>query len=239
MGGEKIFIVEDEKIVAEDLKRMLCRLGYDVSGSAANGEEAMKQMEMTPPQLVLMDIRIQGPLDGVEVAEQVVTQFDIPVIYLTAYADETTVERAKGTLPFGYIMKPFNEVGLKIKIDLALYRHKMDRMLKNVEEWHGGILKNLSAAVVALDLQGCVTYMNKTAEQLLGIPLEKCFGQPMETLFSIEEKKSDSGPSPLFIKRQGERVLLDSRRSPIRDLEDRVIGTALVLQKSPRQDAQT
>src|SRR6185503_745457 len=103
MAGEQVFIVEDERIVAEDLKRMLERLGYKVVGSASSGDEAVKKMEATKPQLVIMDIRIQGSLDGVDVAEHVVAQFDIPVIYLTAYADETTVDRAKGTLPAAYI----------------------------------------------------------------------------------------------------------------------------------------
>src|SRR5689334_9029196 len=136
MAGERIFIVEDERIVAEDLKMMLERLGFKVVGSAARGDEAIEKMEATKPQLVLMDIRIQGSLDGIDVAEHVVTQFDIPVIYLTAYADEITVDRAKGTLPAGYILKPFEERSLKTTIDLALYRHSMDRMMKNAEEWH-------------------------------------------------------------------------------------------------------
>src|SRR5256885_9530681 len=104
MPGERIFIVEDERIVAEDLKRMLERLGYSVVGSVSTGEDALKQIEATLPNLVLMDIRIRGPLDGVDVAEHVVAEFDIPVIYLTAYADETTLDRAKGTQPTGYIL---------------------------------------------------------------------------------------------------------------------------------------
>jgi CheY-like chemotaxis protein len=134
MAGEHIFIVEDERIVAEDLKRMLERLGYSVVGSESSGEEALKKIEETKPQLVLMDIRIHGPLDGIDVAEHVFVQFDIPVVYLTAYADDITVDRAKGTLPLGYILKPFEERSLKTTIELALYRNKMDRMMRNIEE---------------------------------------------------------------------------------------------------------
>ncbi len=208
MAGEQILIVEDERIVAEDLKLMLERLGYRVVGSASSGEEAMNKVEATKPQLVLMDIRIQGSLDGVDVAEQVVAQFGIPVIYLTAYADETTVERAKGTLPAGYILKPFEERSLKTAIELALYRHEMDRMIKSVEEWHGGILENLGVAVMAVDTNGHVSYMNKAAEALTGRVLDQLFGKPLE-----------------------DAVLagFDCKKSTIKDLEGHVMGTALLL----------
>lgn len=210
MAGEQILIVEDERIVAEDLRLMLERLGYQVVGSASSGDEAIKKLEAAKPNLVLMDIRIQGSLDGIDVAEQVVAQYGIPVIYLTAYADETTVERAKGTLPAGYILKPFEERSLKTAIEMALYRHRMDRMIKSVEEWHGGILENLGAAVMAIDTHGHVTYMNKEAEALTGRVLDQLFGKPLE-----------------------DAVLagLDCRKSDIKDLDGNVMGTALLLKK--------
>src|SRR5689334_1543492 len=98
MARERIFIVEDEKIVAEDLRRMLERLGYSIVGMASRGDEAVEKIGATMPHLVLMDIRIKGPMDGIDVAEHVYSRLDIPVIYLTAYADDTTLDRAKGTL---------------------------------------------------------------------------------------------------------------------------------------------
>jgi CheY-like chemotaxis protein len=210
MAGEHIFIVEDERIVAEDLKRMLERLGFAVVGSVSTGEDALKQIETTKPDLVLMDIRIRGSLDGVDVAEHVVAEFDIPVIYLTAYADETTVDRAKGTLPSGYILKPFEERSLKTTVDLALYRHKMDQMLKMGDEWHGGILENLGVAVMATDVKGTITYMNKMAERLTGQFFGKAFGRPLKDVL----------PAGLHCD-----------ESPVHDSEGRVKGTALVLKK--------
>jgi CheY-like chemotaxis protein len=214
MSGEKIFIVEDERIVADDLKRMLERMGYQVVGLAASAEEAIQKIEATKPELVLMDIHIQGSLDGIDVAEHVITQFDIPVIYLTAYADEPTVGRAKGTLPSGYILKPFDERGLKTTIEVVLYRNNMDRMMKNVEGWHAGILGNLNEAVMALDTKGNVIYMNKTAEGLTGHLFDKVFGKPLKDVLPPH---------------------LDSKESTIKDLEGNVMGTALVLKETNAQ----
>lgn len=208
MAGRQIFIVEDEKIVAEDLKRMLERMGYEIVGSAGNGETALKEIEATKPHLVLMDIRIQGSLDGIDVAEHVFAQFNIPVIYLTAYADDVTVDRAKSTLASGYIMKPFEEKGLKTTIELALYRQSMDKMLKSAEEWHGGILENLGVAVMAVDANGNISYMNKKAETVTGHFLDKVLGKPLEDVLPPH---------------------LNRKESPINDPEGNVRGTALVL----------
>ncbi len=229
MGGENIFIVEDERIVAEDLKVMLERLGYKIVGSAVSGKEAIEKVEATKPNLVLMDIRIQGPLDGIDVAEHIYAHHDIPVVYLTAYADETTVDRAKGTLASGYILKPFEERGLKTTIELALYRHNMNRMFKNVEEWHAAILANLGEAVVAIDTKNRLTYMNKNAEILLGCPSEKLFGKAFDDVFIAGDAKSGIAASKIFVKKNGQRIPVECIRSVIKDRDDNTTGTALVL----------
>jgi len=235
MAGENIFIVEDERIVAEDLKHMLERMGYSIAGTAADGKDAIKKVEAAKPQLVLMDIRLQGPMDGIEVAEHIYAHFDIPVIYLTAYADDTTVDRAKGTLASGYILKPFEERDLKTTIELALYRHNMDRMFKNAEEWHAAILTNLGEAVVALDGKNRITYMNKSAEILLGHPMERFFGKSFEDVFFAEEAKPGQAPSQISIKKDGKRMPVFCKRSLIKDREDNTTGTALVLRELASQ----
>jgi len=218
--------------VAEDLKRMLGQLGYKIVGTASNGEEAIKNIEATRPQLVLMDIRIQGPLDGIDVAEHIYAHFDIPVVYLTAYADETTVDRAKGTLASGYILKPFEERGLKTTIDLALYRHNMDRMLKQIEVWHGGILESLSAAVMAIDTKENVVYLNKTAETLTGKVIDQIFGKPLEDVFLFKNKAPGAVPTHLSIERDGRRITFDCKESIVEDLEGHVMGTAFILKET-------
>ena len=123
MAKEKILVVEDERIVAKDIVKSLQRLGYKVVASVASGEEAVQKVAESNPDLVLMDIMLKGKMDGIETTEEIHKNFDIPVIYLTAYADEKTLERAKITEPFGYIIKPFDERDLHTTIEIALRRH--------------------------------------------------------------------------------------------------------------------
>lgn len=126
----RILVVEDETVVAKDLSLRLKDLGYDVAGMAYTGKEALKEVEETKPDLILMDIMLKGDIDGIETAALVKERFDIPVIYLTAYSDDETIERAKLTGPFGYILKPFEERELRSNIEIALYKHEMDKELK-------------------------------------------------------------------------------------------------------------
>src|ERR1700687_2116616 len=113
MANERILVVEDEGVVAADLESILHHLGYEVVGIAPSGEEAVEIGEKEKPNLVLMDIRLKGEMDGIDAAEQIIARFDIPVTYLTAYADETTLNRAKTTMPYGYILKPFQESDIR------------------------------------------------------------------------------------------------------------------------------
>src|SRR5215475_1496390 len=130
MERAQILIVEDEGIVAEDLSQHLQRLGYRVPVVVASGPEAIQQAVATHPDLVMMDIRLRGPMDGVDAAAQIRSQVDIPVVYLTAHADQATLERAKVTEPYGYILKPFDEREVAVTIEMALYKHKMEKALE-------------------------------------------------------------------------------------------------------------
>ena len=126
MTKAEILVVEDEGIVALNVQSSLESLGYDVPVVVASGEEAIKEAEKARPDLVLMDIMLEGEWDGVEAAEQIRQRFNIPVIYLTAYADENTLQRAKIAEPFGYLLKPFEERELHTTIEIALYKHKAE-----------------------------------------------------------------------------------------------------------------
>ncbi len=121
MKQKKILIVEDERLIADDIKMSIKRLGHDVCGMVSSGEEAIKKAEETHPDLVLMDIVLKGRMDGTEAAAIIRTRFHIPILYLTAYADDKTLERAKVTEPFGYIVKPFENRELNSMIEIALY----------------------------------------------------------------------------------------------------------------------
>ncbi len=127
MANANVLVVEDENIVARDILAMLKGLGYGVAAVAASGEEAIEKATSRQPDVVLMDIVLKGRIDGVQAAQHIRDHLHIPVIYLTAYADEDTLQRAKVTEPFGYILKPFEERELHIAIELALYRHKMEK----------------------------------------------------------------------------------------------------------------
>ncbi len=130
MAKAQILIVEDEGVVAMEIEARLKNLGYAVAAVASSGEEAIEKAVETHPDLVLMDIKLRGGMDGVEAAEQIRARFDIPVIYLTAHADNDTLRRAKVTEPFGYIIKPFEERELYTNIEIALYKHNLEKELK-------------------------------------------------------------------------------------------------------------
>ncbi|OPY16384.1 MAG: two-component response regulator [Methanomethylovorans sp. PtaU1.Bin073] len=125
MTDAKILVVEDENIVALEIKKRLQKLGYIVPGVASTGEDAIIKAEGILPDLVLMDIMLKGEIDGIRAAGEIRSRFNMPVIYLTAYSDEETLERAKLTEPYGYILKPFEEEDLRTTIEIALYRHQV------------------------------------------------------------------------------------------------------------------
>ena len=184
MTEKRILIVEDERIVAEDLKRLLQKMGYAVTGVVSSGEAAIKSVRASKPDLVLMDIRIQGPQDGIEVAEHLYAEFNLPVSYLTAYADAPTLERAKATLPFGYILKPFEARSLQTVIELAIHRHQMEGVLGKMDGWYARALNSLTDAMIAADGQDRVFFLNKAAEALTGRTADASFGKPLADLFT-------------------------------------------------------
>ncbi len=162
-----ILICEDEHIVALDIRRHLERFGYVVIGSVATGEEAVELSSSRKPDLVLMDIHLQGSLDGVDAAHEIYESLDIPVILLTAYADEETISRAKISQPFGYIIKPFEERELRTSIELALYRHKMNKDLRRSEERYRELFEEAPSANFTASVDGSLLACNHSFLKLL------------------------------------------------------------------------
>ncbi len=246
MAKTQILIVEDEGIVAKDLHNTLITLGYGVSSSASSGEEAIKKAAETNADVVLMDIVLEGDMDGVETAAQIRARFDIPVIYLTAYADDKTLQRAKITEPYGYILKPFQERELHTTIEIALYKHMMERMLKESEQWLATTLKSIGDAVIATDSQGFVIFMNPVAEALTGWKQENAAGRPLKEVFNIvneETGREVEDPATrvlregvvvglanhtVLIAKDGKRYPIDDSGAPILDKSGNVIGVVLV-----------
>ena len=130
MAKPAVFIVEDEAIVANDIRETLISLGYASAGIAKSGEIALEKIGQARPDLVLMDIHLAGEMDGVETAGKIHALYDIPVIYLTAYADKLLLERAKITEPYGYVLKPYDERELHSVIEMALYKHRIEREIR-------------------------------------------------------------------------------------------------------------
>ena len=170
METPRILIVEDESVVALDLRSRLAALGYDVCGAAARGEEALAYVDAGHPDLVLMDIRLKGAMDGIAAADEVRRRWRIPVVYLTAYADDSTLQRAKITEPFGYVLKPFEDRELKSAIEMALYKHAAEQRLRDSEQRYATTLRSIGDGVIATDRHGCVTLLNPVAETLTGWP---------------------------------------------------------------------
>jgi len=144
MSTATILVVEDEAITAKDLEATLQDLGYAVCGTASSGAEALQKAEANRPDLVLMDIVLQGEMDGIEAAERIRANWNIPVVYLTAHSDDQTIRRASITEPYGYIVKPFNERELHSNVEISLYKSRMDRLYRESCE---RIEKNLHGTI--------------------------------------------------------------------------------------------
>lgn len=184
----KILIVEDQSIVAMDIQNRLKGLNYIVTGTASSGAGAVKKAEETSPDLVLMDIMLKGDMDGVQAAEEIRYRFGIPVVYLTAYADSNTLQRARVTEPFGYLLKPFQERELHSTIEMALYRHKMEEEIKKREAWFYTTLRAIDEGIITTDKKGYITFINPKAEKITGLHSRNCIKEKIINVLNIENK---------------------------------------------------
>jgi len=233
MAEMQILVVEDEAIVAEAIQKKLQKLGYTVPSTASSGEEAIKIVEKINPDLVLMDIVLQGDMDGIEAAEQIRTRFNIPVVYLTAYSDEKTLLRAKITEPFGYIIKPFKERELQVAIEMALYKHEMERKLKDSKEWFITTLNSISDGVIATDPDGHVVFMNPVAQSTTGWELEAAQGKPLKDIFNTVSEKTgeEQANRTILIAQNGNRTPVDTSSNAIRNDKGTIIGVIMVFRR--------
>jgi PAS domain S-box-containing protein len=218
-----ILIVEDERIVALELEARLRRMGHAVVGSVASAREAIAESRRLVPDLVLMDIKLQGEMDGIDAAATLRSELDVPVVYLTAFADDETVQRAKITQPYGYLLKPFHERELHVVIDLALYRHRAERALHEAQVWRLAVLRSVGDGVVASDGSGCVKFMNPVAERLTGWSEGEAIGRPLsEVLRVVEHEERRRGawreePTRVAMTRDGGEVPIEVESRPIED----------------------
>jgi two-component system cell cycle sensor histidine kinase/response regulator CckA len=185
MTTADILIVEDEALVAADLGDRLREMGYTVAGEISSGEEALAKISDLKPDLVLMDIVLDGEMDGIEAARQVRSRWDTPVVFLTAHADNNTLRRARLVGPFGYVIKPFAEADLHATVEMALYKHKADSQLRKMEQWLAATLRSIGDGVLTTDEQARVTFLNPVAERLTGWKLMEAAGRTSAEVLSL------------------------------------------------------
>ncbi len=253
----RVLIVEDEAIIAKDLQWRLEQLGYTVPYIVSRGQDAISKVGENNVDLILMDIMLMGDMDGIEAAGIIKSKVDTPVIYLTAYADEEILERAKITEPFGYMIKPVGNRELQSTIEMALYKHHMDRNMRNSKKWFSTVLSSIGDAVIASDANGIVTFMNSVAEKLTGWKEKEAKGRILNEIYSIiDENTGESVENPVEkILREGviiglanhtilktkdnKQIHVDDSGAPIIDENGKTMGVVLVFHDiSERKEAE-
>ncbi len=246
MPEKRVLVVEDERIVALDIKNRLESLGYEVCGIVHTGEDAVAQSGELSPDIVLMDIMLEGMMDGIEAARHIQGELDIPVIFLTAYSDEITIQRAKLSEPYGYILKPFEGRDIHTVVEMALYKHGMESRLKKMERWLSTTLKSIGDAVLATDTSGAVTFMNPVAEKLAGWDSSEVIGRELFRLITIiDELTHEAIEDPvrrvleqgaivqvydsILMTRKGKGIPVKFSAAPIQDEHGRRTGVVLVI----------
>jgi PAS domain S-box-containing protein len=243
MGDDapRILVVEDENVVALDIQRDLVSFGYAVPATAASGEEAIELAAALRPDLVLMDIRLRGAVDGIEAAEEIRNRFNIPAIYLTAYADPATLARARLTGALGYLIKPFGERELHAAVEVALYRHRLEQQVKESERWLAATLRSIGDGVIATDAQGRIRFMNPVAERLTEWTAAQAAGLQTAEVLKIEysltaaeaaQQRLVQGNVALegvLISKQGVEIPVEERKTSIHDDEGRAVGTVMAI----------
>ena len=203
--SKHILIVEDEGLIAADVQKKLFRLGYPIPAIAQSGVEALRCARSTPFDLVLMDIRLKGDMDGIATAQALKTEFEIPVVYMTAHADQDTIGRAKLTEPLGYILKPVTDGALRSVVQISLYRHQMERRVRTSEAWLATTLRSVGDGIIATDTAGEIVFLNPVAEKLTGWSGTDAHGRLlMDILTMFEESSGQPARNPISVQFLGE-----------------------------------
>ena len=230
----RILVVEDERIIAEDIKSTLMNWKYEIIGILSTGEEAIEALKTEKVDLILMDIRLEGKLGGINAAQQIKKEFNIPVVYLTAYADENTLKNAKYTEPFGYLIKPFEDRELHATIEMAFYKFGMEQKLKESEQFMRKIIDTDPNIIFVKDKLGKYVLVNESMAKLYDTTPNDMIGKT--DLQFVEENKLkldeaeiyynedvmvlDSGtkiatPEKVFTSASGEKKYFQSTKVPL------------------------
>jgi PAS domain S-box-containing protein len=234
MAKARIMVVEDDRIVARDIREQLGRIGHTVVAVTHSGEAAVDLAVAERPDLVLMDIRLDGGMDGIDAAQLIRAQCQIPVVFLTAYADDETVRRASSAEPFGYLLKPFEDLHLRSVIAMALHKHAAERKLRESERRFEATLSSIGDGVIATDERSRITFINPVAERLTGWPRQQAIGQTLAAIYRVSDRDDGAGaaagtPSQATLtSRDGRAFPIDETRAPIIDDAGASTGAVLV-----------
>ncbi|MGI8504580.1 MAG: diguanylate cyclase domain-containing protein [Hassallia sp.] len=247
MDSPKILVVEEKKVLAIDIRNRLQNLGYTVPDITDSGEEAITKVAETHPHLVLIDICLSGKINGVQVADIIQNNFDVPVLYLTEYSPDPILHKQQLTEPFSYIPKPIAERDLHVAVEMALYKHESEKKLQEKHQQLTAIINSMGYAVVVCDTNGCVKIMNPVAEKLTGFKQNEAIGKDLTEIFSLIDNEMNEPIENLaklaikadavlslpenctLIAKDGTQILIGDSVAPIRD-DGKITGAVLVFQ---------
>ena len=226
----RVLIVEDEMITSMEIRDRMEQMGCEIVGEVVSGEESIRVAEEAQPDVVLMDIRLKGEMDGVEAARVIRERWDIPVIFLSAYSDEQTLQMAKATDPYIYLLKPFSDRGLYTAIDFAVYRHRVEQGLKKREQRLSRILDTLEGDVIVLDEEARIVFLNRNASRVIGQDRETILGRDFSRVIEFVGIKKRENPLTRVLS-SGESVDLAgcAIQCQKRDGKTKIRGKALPL----------
>ncbi|MCK9593278.1 MAG: response regulator [Methanoregula sp.] len=248
MKKESILIVEDDFIVAKVIEKNLIDLGFSIAGLVATGEDAIAKAGSEKPDLVLMDIHLQGEMDGIAASEKISARFNIPVVFLTAFSDQQTFDRALVTAPFGYIIKPFSQNTLSATIRVALNKKHVDQKITDRHIWLDSTVSSLPEGIITIDAEGKIVLVNLAAEQMTGWTNKEAFGQSLDQVLIfidpisgqsfhyyitpiIQEGIIGTIPDDSFVisKNMTRLLIEESFATPIRNGNAQIGGAVIVL----------
>lgn len=248
MFAHKILVVEDEKILASNIRKSLQKLGYSVSEINKSGEDAIKKVAETHPHLVLIDICLAGEVDGVQVADIIQNHFHVPVVYLTEGSEYKTLHKNQLSEPFSYIVKPFIESDLHFAIETALHRHQNKNILYEEKQRLAAIINSMGCAVIVTDANGYIQMMNPIAELITGWKQSEVFGKDLVEVVNLVDKDVGKTIENLaryvieagevlnlrenctLITKDGKEIAIGDNVSLIRDHNGNITGAVLVFQ---------
>lgn len=249
----RIMVVEDDDELASEISNMLTMLGYQVAGTAASGEDCLKFVNQAQPDLVLMDIKIRGNLDGIQTAERLKKIKDVPVVYLTGFSDSTTLKRARQTHAHGFLVKPFRVSEIKSTIEMALFKHHTEMELRRRENWFSTMLQAIGDAVISVDTEQTVVFVNQVAEKLMETGGGSLVGTQLANVFHLLHRHTREPldlvervlrnrepvwlPTGAILARARGDLPVESSVAPIVDGEGKLLGAVLVFRDTREREA--